>query len=84
MTELTLFTRTGCHLCETMKTVVTQAQQRHAIVLHEIDISTRPDLEREFGNDIPVLMDGDQIIARHHISTSQLTVALVSPSRTTR
>ena len=80
MTELTLLTRAGCHLCEAMKTVVARVQRRHPITLNEIDISARPDLEREFGNDIPVLMDGDQIIARHRISTSQLTAALVPPS----
>lgn len=79
MTELTLLTRAGCHLCETMKTVVARVQRRHPIMLNEIDISARPDLEREFGNDIPVLMDGDQIIARHRISTSQLTAALIPP-----
>lgn len=80
MTELTLLTRAGCHLCEAMKTVVARVQRRHPITLNEIDISARPDLERKFGNDIPVLMDGDQIIARHRISTSQLTAALVPPS----
>jgi hypothetical protein len=80
MTELTLLTRAECHLCETMKTVVARVQQRHPLVLNEIDVSARPDLEREFGNDIPVLMSGDRIIARHRITTSQLTAALIRPS----
>ena len=79
MTELTLLTRAGCHLCEAMKTVVAEVHRRYPIVLREIDISARPDLEREFGNDIPVLMDGDQIIARHRISVSQLA-AVLSPA----
>lgn len=81
MTALTLLTRTGCHLCETMKMVVAQVDRRYPIVLSEIDISVRPDLERKFGNDIPVLISGDQIIARHRISVSQLTAALAPPSK---
>ena len=83
MTALTLLTRTGCHLCETMKMVVTQVERRYPIVLNEIDISVRPDLERKFGNDIPVLISGDQIIARHRISVSQLTAVLTLPSKPT-
>ena len=83
MTELTLLTRAGCHLCETMKAVVARVDRRYPIVLNEIDISARPDLERKFGNDIPVLINGDQIIARHRISASQLTAALVPPSEPT-
>ena len=83
MTELTLLTRAGCHLCETMKTVVARVHRRYPIVVKEIDISGRPDLEREFGNDIPVLLNGHQIIARHRISASQLTAAIVSPSGST-
>ena len=76
MIELTLLTRTGCHLCDTMKTVVEQVRLQYPLVLNEIDISTRPDLEREFGNDIPVLLCGDRILARHRISASQLVSAL--------
>jgi len=83
MTALTLLTRTGCHLCETMKMVVAQVERRYPIVLNEIDISVRPDLELKFGNDIPVLISGDQIIARHRISVSQLTAALAPPSKPT-
>ena len=63
-----------------MKTVVARVHRRYPIVVKEIDISGRPDLEREFGNDIPVLLNGHQIIARHRISASQLTAAIVSPS----
>ena len=63
--------------------VVAQVDRRYPIVLNEIDISVRPDLERKFGNDIPVLISGDQIIARHRISVSQLTAVLTLPSKPT-
>lgn len=76
MTELTLLTRPGCHLCDSMKAIVTQVHARYPLVLHEIDISTEPELVRQHGNDIPVLLEGDRVLARHRISASQLSVAL--------
>ena len=84
MTELTLLTRDGCHLCDTMKNVVARVGQQYPIVLNEIDISTRPDLERQFGHDIPVLLDGNRLIARHRVSASQLVGALAPSSHATQ
>ena len=86
MAELTLYTRQGCHLCDIMKSVIDQAGLKHPIGLTEIDISIRPDLEENFGNDIPVLLCGNRILARHRISVSQLivqlTVSSVAPRKT--
>ena len=77
MTELTLLTRGGCHLCGEMKAVITPLQRTHGIVLTEVDISTRPDLERRFGTEIPVLLRGTTLLARHRITKMQL-LALVT------
>ena len=72
MTELTLLTRPGCHLCAVMKTVIATVQPRHPIGLTEIDISDRPDLEQQFGTEIPVLLCGDRVLARYRVSVTQL------------
>ena len=76
MTELTLLSREGCHLCETMKTIVAHVQQEHPLSLTEIDIGTRPDLEEQFGTQIPVLLRGSQVIARYRVAPTQLIAAL--------
>ena len=76
MTELTLLTRSGCHLCESMKAVVANVGEAYPLSLNEIDIGARPDLEEQFGTQIPVLMDGNTVIARYRVSTSQLIAAL--------
>ena len=76
MTQLTLLTRNGCHLCESMKTIVAHVRRAHPLTLTEIDIGTRPDLEEQFGTQIPVLLKGNQVIARYRVSTSQLIAAL--------
>lgn len=76
MTELTLLTRPGCHLCDEMKAIVTQVQTRYPLRLREIDISTQAELVRRHGNDIPVLLYGNRVLARHRISVPELSVAL--------
>ena len=72
MTRLTLLTRDGCHLCATMKSVVAQVGQHHPLVLTEVDIAGRPELEQRHGTEIPVLLCGERVIARYRISVSQL------------
>jgi glutaredoxin len=72
MTELTLLIRRGCHLCDSMKTIVATVQSRHPIDLTEIDVSNHPDLEHRFGTEIPVLLHGDRVLARYRVSATQL------------
>ena len=72
MTELTLLTRHGCHLCDVMKTVIATVQSHQPIHLTEIDIADHPDLEQRYGTEIPVLLCGDRVLARYRVSATQL------------
>ena len=76
MTELTLLTRDGCHLCDEMKAAIAHFQFTHPMVVTEVDISTRPDLEHQFGTEIPVLLRGATVVARHRITEAQLVAAV--------
>ena len=76
MTELTLLTREDCHLCESMKAVLAQVRQAHPLSVTEIDLGSRPDLEEQFGTQSPLLLRGDQVIARYRVSATQLVAAL--------
>ena len=57
MTTLTIYSRPGCHLCDDMKALVRRVARTVAtpITISEIDVSTDPDLERRYGQEIPVL-----------------------------
>ena len=68
MIRLTLLTRDGCRLCNEMKEVIIQVDNAYRIVLTEVDISHHPDLEQRWGTEIPVLLSGQRVIARHRIS----------------
>jgi glutaredoxin len=52
---LTLYSRPECHLCDEMKDAVVPLARELGCVLEQVDISGDPDLERRFGQEIPVL-----------------------------
>ena len=47
-----LYTREGCHLCE----VAAQMLERAGISVQEVDVDADPELERQYGNRVPVLL----------------------------
>ena len=72
MTQLMLLTRPGCHLCDAMKAVVGELPPQHHMTVEEIDITGRTDLERRFGQEIPVLMLGDKVVAKIRTTKREL------------
>ena len=72
MIRLTLLTRPDCHLCDQMKEIICQTQQRCTFFLDELDITSRKDLETKYGAEIPVLMYGTRVVARTRITAKNL------------
>lgn len=64
---LTLYTRTGCPLCEDMAAHVGEliAGTGHSMV--SVDVDRDPGLKAAFGWDVPLLFDGDAEICRHEV-----------------
>ena len=66
MSDLILYSRPGCHLCDETREIVTallaerQARGAAAPRLVERDITTDPDWERAYFTTIPVLELGDE------------------------
>jgi Glutaredoxin-like domain (DUF836) len=61
MTEVTLYGKAGCHLCDEARAEVRGLQGEREFTLTEIDISTDPVLHRRYGERIPVIaVDGDE------------------------
>ncbi|HCK78747.1 MAG TPA: NrdH-redoxin [Actinobacteria bacterium] len=57
--RITLFTRPGCHLCDTAREVVNAVAAECAVGVQEVDITTDPDLLAKYWDKIPVtLVDG--------------------------
>ena len=84
MIRLTLLTRRKCHLCDEMKAVVRDVERSHPLALTEVDITSSPVLERRWGLDIPVLMHGERVIARHRVTARRLAELLSLATPTSR
>ena len=54
--ELVLYSRPGCHLCDEMKELIAQVLGDFGASLREVDVSTDPELEADYGKQIPVLL----------------------------
>jgi len=60
--ELTIYIRTGCHLCEDMLQELNLRQKSLGFSLQTVDIADKPELESLYGTKVPVLThDGAEI-----------------------
>ena len=80
VTALILYTRPGCHLCDDMKATIQRVARASPdpIAIEEIDISSDPELERRYGEEIPVLFVEGRKAAKYRITEGELTRILVS------
>lgn len=80
MIRFVLYTRPGCHLCDQMKAVVRRVAETHPLSVEEIDISGDAELERVYGEAIPVLMMDGRKVAKYRISEAELVRMLTARS----
>ena len=72
MIAVTLYSRPGCHLCDEMKAVVQTVARSFPLSVEEIDISTDPALEAQYGLEIPVLMLEGKKAAKYRVGEAEL------------
>ncbi|HFC53478.1 MAG TPA: glutaredoxin family protein [Gammaproteobacteria bacterium] len=70
--ELTLYTRSYCHLCEDMHRALLPFQQRYGFALELVDVDSDPGLEQRFDELVPVLMAGEEEICHHFLDEDAL------------
>ncbi len=59
--RITLYSRKGCHLCDDARTVIEQVCAELGELYDEVDIDADPELQRRFGEEVPVtFVDGRQ------------------------
>jgi glutaredoxin len=59
---VTLYGKPGCHLCDDARETVERVRARHPFELREVDVSLDPELNREYGERIPVLaLNGEEL-----------------------
>jgi glutaredoxin len=62
VSEVTLYGKPGCHLCEEARAVVERVRAEHPFDLVEVDVTLDPVLHRRYGERIPVVaLDGEEL-----------------------
>jgi len=62
MPKVTLYGKPGCHLCDDARAVVERVRADRPFDLSEVDVSLDPELNRAYGERIPVLeVDGEEV-----------------------
>jgi thiol-disulfide isomerase/thioredoxin len=78
---LTLYSRSGCHLCDEMKAIIERVARSFPLALETVDISTDPQLEGLYGHEIPVLMIDGKKAAKYRITEAELRRQLEARGR---
>jgi glutaredoxin len=64
---ITLYTKSGCHLCDEAKAVLQELREKLGFELLEIDITTDPVLDEAFREEIPVGYVGGRKLFKYRV-----------------
>jgi thiol-disulfide isomerase/thioredoxin len=74
MSDLVIYSKPDCHLCDEMKAVVKRvARSFPGLSTREVDISTDQALVERYGLEIPVLTLDGRKVAKYRITEAELT-----------
>jgi glutaredoxin len=76
--DITMYMREGCHLCEEAKSAMAPVLKAFNARLLEVDIDDDPILLARYTNDVPVIFIGSRFFAQHHIDAARLRRRLES------
>lgn len=72
MVRWTVFTRTGCTLCEEMMAELAEVLGEAASDVAVVDIADDPELEARYGRRIPVLMADDDFVCSYRLDLDRV------------
>ena len=70
--QIDIYSRPGCHLCDDAKDVIERVQRRFGFAVRVIDIETDPDLERAYGEEIPVVFINGNKAFKYRVAEAEL------------
>ena len=73
---LTVYSRTGCHLCEQLLVQLAALELPDDVSLVTVDVDTDPALRARFDVDVPVVALDDEILCCHFLDETALRQAL--------
>lgn len=70
--QIDIYSRPGCHLCDDAKEVIERVQARYPFSLRVINIETDPELEKAYGEQIPVVLINGNKAFKYHVDEHEL------------
>jgi len=70
--QIDIYSRPGCHLCDEAKEVVERVRARFPFSLRVINIETDPELEKSYGEQIPVVFINGNKAFKYHVDEAEL------------
>jgi glutaredoxin len=78
MKEVTVYSRSGCHLCEIAIDRINSVINDYKFTLNVILIDNNNELEKEFGEQVPVILINNKIHDYWRIDLDRFTKAIKS------
>ena len=72
LVQIDIYSRPGCHLCDDAKEVVERVRLRFPFSLRVIDVETDPELEKAYGEQIPVVFINGNKAFKYHVDEHEL------------
>jgi glutaredoxin len=69
--KVEIYSRPGCHLCDEAKEVIERVGRRVAFSLRVINIETDPELEKKYGEEIPVVFVNGMPAFRYRVDEAE-------------
>lgn len=76
--RLVLYSRSGCCLCDEMKSIIQQVARKTSLVLDEIDVDSSADLQQKYGEELPVLFINDRKAFKYRLTAKELVRKLTT------
>jgi hypothetical protein len=72
MTEVVLYGKAGCHLCEEARAEIQSVRERRPFELTEVDVALDPVLHARYGERIPVVVVDGREAFEFHVDAEEL------------
>ena len=70
--QIDIYSRPGCHLCDDAKEVVERVRLRFPFSVRVVDVETDPELEKAYGEQIPVVFINGNKAFKYHVDEHEL------------
>ena len=67
-----MYSKQGCHLCDTAREVIVSVQQDIDFKFRETDIEKNPELFSQYKEDIPVIYINGEFFSKYHVDHKDL------------